>query len=378
MTDAAIDATPPVLHRRAVLGLVAGIGSSIVIGLVIYPFRNHDNELELLLVLPVIAAGLLAGRAVALVTAVAGVVVFNVAVHEPSGSFLGRAKGDAVALVTFLAIALAVGAVVGGGADRLAEAARREDESRRVHELTELVAAETNRVAVLEQVDQQRAALLRSVSHDLRTPLATIRAVASDLRDGNLYDREVRGELLDSVCGEAERLDRLVGNLLSMSRIEAGALQPDRQVLDLGELVQLAAHRLRPLFAHARLEVDTSPSMSLVDGDHSQLDQVLSNLFENAARHAPAGSIVTVSLRDSSDHTVELAVVDRGPGISAADAEHAFHAFWRGAGSRSSGLGLAIVRAIVQAHDGTVRVEDTPGGGATFVVRLPARDDEGL
>ena len=216
------------------------------------------------------------------------------------------------------------------------------------------------------------------MSHDLRTPLATIRAVASDLRDGNLYDREVRGELLDSVCDEAERLDRLVGNLLSMSRIEAGALQPDHQVLDLGELVELAAHRLRPLFAHAHLEVDTSPSMSLVDGDHSQLDQVLSNLFENAARHAPAGSIVTVSLRDGSDGMIELAVIDRGAGISPGEAEHVFQPFWRGTGSRSCGLGLAIVRAIVQAHDGTVRLEDTPGGGATFVVRLPARDDEAL
>ena len=379
MTDAAIEAMPPVIaRRRAVLGLAAGIGSSIIVGLAIYPFRSHDNELELLLVLPVIAAGLLAGRAVALVTAVAGVVVFNIAIQDSIGSFLTQVNGDAVALVTFLAIALAVGAVVGGGADRLAEAARREDESRRVRELTERVTAETNRVAVLEQVDQQRAALLRSVSHDLRTPLATIRAVASDLRDGNLYDREVRGELLDSVCDEAERLDRLVGNLLSMSRIEAGALQPDHQVLDLGELVELAAHRLRPLFAHAHLEVDTSPSMSLVDGDHSQLDQVLSNLFENAARHAPAGSIVTVSLRDGSDGMIELAVIDRGAGISPGEAEHVFQPFWRGTGSRSSGLGLAIVRAIVQAHDGTVRLEDTPGGGATFVVRLPARDDEAL
>ena len=378
MTDAAIDATPPTPRRRAALGLAVGIGSLIVVGLVIYPFRNHDNELELLLVLPVIAAGLVGGRAVALVTAVAGVVVFNVAIQDSIGSFLTKINGDAVALVAFLAIALAVGAVVGGGADRLAEAALRERETRRVRELTELVAAETNRVAVLEQVDQQRAALLRSVSHDLRTPLATIRAVASDLREGNLHDREVRGELLDSVCGEAERLDRLVGNLLSMSRIEAGALQPDRQVLDLGELVQLAAHRLRPLFVHAHLDVDTPASMSLVDGDHSQLDQVLSNLFENAARHAPAGSVVTVALRCGSDHTVELVVVDRGRGVAAADAEHVFQPFWRGADSRSSGLGLAIVRAIVQAHDGTVTVEDTPGGGATFVVRLLARDDEGL
>jgi len=378
VTDAAIDATPPTPRRRAALGLAVGIGSLIVVGLVIYPFRNHDNELELLLVLPVIAAGLVGGRAVALVTAVAGVVVFNVAIQDSIGSFLTKINGDAVALVAFLAIALAVGAVVGGGADRLAEAALRERETRRVRELTELVAAETNRVAVLEQVDQQRAALLRSVSHDLRTPLATIRAVASDLREGNLHDREVRGELLDSVCGEAERLDRLVGNLLSMSRIEAGALQPDRQVLDLGELVQLAAHRLRPLFVHAHLDVDTPASMSLVDGDHSQLDQVLSNLFENAARHAPAGSVVTVALRCGSDHTVELVVVDRGRGVAAADAEHVFQPFWRGADSRSSGLGLAIVRAIVQAHDGTVTVEDTPGGGATFVVRLLARDDEGL
>jgi two-component system, OmpR family, sensor histidine kinase KdpD len=201
---------------------------------------------------------------------------------------------------------------------------------------------------------------------------------ATDLRDSNLHGQDVRGELLDSVCGEAERLDRLVGNLLSMSRIEAGALQPDRQVLDLGELVQLAAHRLRPLFAHAHLEVVLPPSTPLIDGDHSQLDQVLSNLFENAARHAPPGSTVMVSLGQGVDSTVELTVVDCGRGIAKADAEHVFEPFWRGAESRSSGLGLAIVRAIVHAHDGTVSVGETPGGGATFVVRFPARDDDDL
>jgi two-component system sensor histidine kinase KdpD len=222
-------------------------------------------------------------------------------------------------------------------------------------------------------VDEQRSALLRSVSHDLRTPLASIRAVASDLRDGVVYDEDTRTELLATVCDEAERLDRIVANLLSLSRIEAGALTPDRQAVALDELVADRMRRLGALFRQARVQVDVPPELALVDGDYTQLDQVVTNLLENAARHAPPASLVRVSASERNG-MVELRVADEGIGVPDWERRRIFEPFRKGEGSRSSGVGLAICKAIVEAHDGTIDVDRTPGGGATFVVRLPVRE----
>jgi two-component system sensor histidine kinase KdpD len=222
-------------------------------------------------------------------------------------------------------------------------------------------------------VDEQRSALLRSVSHDLRTPLASIRAVASDLRDGVVYDEDTRTELLATVCDEAERLDRIVANLLSLSRIEAGALTPDRQAVALDELVADRMRRLGALFRQARVQVDVPPELALVDGDYTQLDQVVTNLLENAARHAPPASLVRVSASERNG-MVELRVADEGIGVPDWERRRIFEPFRKGEGSRSSGVGLAICKAIVEAHNGTIDVDRTPGGGATFVVRLPVRE----
>jgi two-component system sensor histidine kinase KdpD len=230
-------------------------------------------------------------------------------------------------------------------------------------------------MAVLEQVDKQRAALLRSVSHDLRTPLATIRAVATDLRDSNEHSDATRHELLRSVSDEAERLDRLVGNLLSMSRIEAGSLRVEDQAVDLGELAQMNALRLNSRNSRPRVEVEIEPELPLIDGDPILLDEVVANLLENAARYAPPSSTVLIQLLTTDERTVELRVVDHGPGVASGHEDEVFQPFWRGADSNSSGLGLAIARAIVEAHAGSIRVTRTEGGGATFVVELPARQD---
>ena len=234
----------------------------------------------------------------------------------------------------------------------------------------ERLAADAARVPTLEAVDEQRRALLRSVSHDLRTPLATIRGVASDLRDGTDYEPAVRAELLDLVCDEAERLDRLVANLLSLSRIEAGSMAPVTQVLDLGELVAERVHRLRALFRQVRVQLDRPATSVLVRGDHAQLQQVVTNLLENAARHAPQGSTVWVSVHATPDHA-ELTVDDEGTGVAEPDRARIFEPFRTGHGSRSSGIGLAICKAVVEAHDGTIEVSAAPMGGARFRVCLP-------
>ena len=356
-------------HAR-LRGVLIGVTLLLLISLAIYPFRRSDYELQFLLVLPVVYAGALAGRVAALVTALLAVIAFHSVTR-----FGSKVEEDAIAFVTFLGSALAVGAVVGSGTDRLALAAQREEEQRRVTQLNEQIAEHARRMAVLEEVDQQRVALLRSVSHDLRTPLATIRAVTTDLRDHDLHDEDTRQELLKSVSDEAERLDRLVGNLLSMSRIEAGSLRIEDQVVDLGELTELTVVRLTPLFAHVSVDLHVDPALPLINGDPALLDEVISNLLENAARYAPADSTVSVELVPTAGPAVVLRVRDHGPGVEVEHRDEVFGAFWHGADSRSSGLGLAIVRAVVEAHRGSIVLSDTPGGGATFEVRLPARQD---
>jgi K+-sensing histidine kinase KdpD len=345
----------------------------ILIGVAIYPFRSHDYELQFLLVLPVVFAGAFAGRTVAVATALIAVVLFHLVTRTGST----KVEEDVIAFVTFLGSALAVGAAVGGGADRLTLARERAIEQERVRRLGAQIAEAASRMEVLEQVDKQRIALLRSVSHELRTPLATIRAVATDLHDANVHDEQTRQDLLKSVSDEAERLDRLVGNLLNMSRIETGSLQIEGQAVDLAEVAHLAVLRLGPRMPQVQVEVETDEELPLVTGDPVLLDEVVSNLLENAARYAPASSSVIVRLAQDGEQCV-LQVADHGPGVDDADRASVFEPFWHGADSRSSGLGLAISRAVVEAHHGSIDVTRTPGGGATFEVRLPARQDATL
>jgi len=223
---------------------------------------------------------------------------------------------------------------------------------------------------VMARVHEQRSALLRSVSHDLRTPLATIQAVTSDLRDGTQYPPETRDRLLDLVSDEAARLNRIVANLLSLSRIEAGALEPERQAVAVDELVAERVASLTRVLDGRRVEVDLGPGLPLVDADYSQLDQVITNLLDNAARHTPPGSIVRVSAVPLGP-MLEMSVSDSGPGVPPQDRALVFEPFRHGRASTSSGVGLAICKAIVEAHGGTIGVDSSDLGGARFHLTLP-------
>lgn len=231
---------------------------------------------------------------------------------------------------------------------------------------------------VAPQLDLQRSALLRSVTHDLRTPLAAIRAIATDLHSGVEYDEATRTELLQTVCDEVDRLDRLVGNLLSMSRMDAGVYEPRHQAIEVAELVRHRLRALAPLLRDVEVVVDVAPGLPLADGDFGQLEEVLTNLLGNAVRHVPEGSIILVRATEvpvevaGGSSFIEIAVADHGPGIDPAWRDRVFTAFERGPGSRSTGLGLAICQGIVKAHGGTIRAEETPGGGATIVFTVPA------
>jgi len=365
------------------LATAVGVGASVVVIAAFLPFRDDisDTSPALLLVLAVVAAGVVGGARAAAGTAVVAAGGLNLAFIRPYWVPKVDAWEDWVALGVFLAVALVVGVLVAAETDRRRAAEAREAEVRALYErLREAdeerarLSEEVARMEVLKRVDEQRSALLRSVSHDLRSPLATIRAVATDLRDGVVYEEPTRVELLATVCDEAERLDRIVANLLSLSRIEAGAFSPERQAVPIDELVQERLRRLAGLFRHARVQVDMPADLPLVDGDYTQLELVVTNLLENAGRHAPPGTIVRIGARPlPAAGQVEVWVADEGIGVPEFERRRVFEPFRRGEGSRSSGVGLAICKAVVEAHGGAIRVDRTPGGGATFVFTVGSR-----
>ena len=339
------------------------------------PFETSTTTPAVALIVPVVLAALLSGRAVAVWVGVAAALAYDVAFLQPIGSLRITVLADAVAAVLFLAVALATGTAVGEQTRRRRVAVSRADELARMHaELSAAVAerdrleARARNLAVLEEVDRQRRALLRAVSHDLRTPLGTIRVVMSDLRDGTVYEPATRAELIDLVVRETERLDRIVTNLLSMSRIEAGSFAPDLQPCDLHDVMHHVTARVDGMFAHTRLEVRLPEDLPPIRADATQLDLVFTNLLENAARHGPRDSTVRVDAGRVGDRLV-IEVSDEGPGVDPSDADAIFQPFSSPDGR--TGLGLPICRAILEAHGGTVTVGDTRRPGGRFLVSIP-------
>ena len=225
---------------------------------------------------------------------------------------------------------------------------------------------------------QARAALFASVTHDLRTPLASIKAAVTTLLQEELeLEPEQRLELLRTVVEETDRLNRLIGNILELARVRAGALVPAKEPTALDEVVESVLHRMQPALAGVRVRTMLRDAPD-VAADPVQIDQVVSNLLENAARFAPAGSEVVVSVAPWHSG-VQVRVADHGPGIAPDDRERVFEAFARvdasdRDGSGGSGLGLTIAKAIVLAHGGRIWIEGVPGGGTAVSFELPVAD----
>jgi two-component system sensor histidine kinase KdpD len=226
------------------------------------------------------------------------------------------------------------------------------------------------------ETERLRSALLASLSHDLKTPLASITGAVTALRQyADLYDAAARDELAGTIQDEAERLTRFVTNLLDMARLEAGGIVLDRQPVGLDEVIGTALQRTAPVLGAHRAAVDLAPDVPMLDLDPVLFEQVLVNLLDNAAKYAPLGSTVTLAgCRDGG--TVVLTVTDEGPGLAPGDAAHLFEKFYRANdGDRrraGTGLGLAICRGFVEALGGTIAAANrSDRSGAVFTVTFP-------
>ena len=229
------------------------------------------------------------------------------------------------------------------------------------------------RAQVEVETERLRNSLLSSVSHDLRTPLASITGAASSLLQApEQLDDASRRDLLETIHEEAFRLNRLVANLLDMTRLESGALKVKKEWLPVEEVIGSALARLEEPLAGRRVETEVPDDLPLAPFDPLLIEQVLVNLIENAIKYTPKGAEIAISASATPD-VLTVSVSDRGPGIPPGDEARVFEKFQRleGRGQKGVGLGLTICRGIVTAHGGTLNVFNREGGGASFRFTLP-------
>jgi two-component system sensor histidine kinase KdpD len=226
------------------------------------------------------------------------------------------------------------------------------------------------------EAEFMRNTLLSSVSHDLRTPLSAITGAASTLLEtGASLPENGRQELIETVYEESERMDRLINNLLDMTRLESGGLHPRKEWQPVEEVIGSSLHHLDKRLAGRKVAVNISPDLPMVPFDAISIEQVLMNLLDNALEYTPVGSPLEIKAY-RTEGGVAIEVLDRGPGLPTGTELRVFEKFFRAhpagdSGRRGIGLGLAISRGIVEAHGGKITAENRPDGGARFQFILP-------
>jgi K+-sensing histidine kinase KdpD len=361
------------------LGLVATLGAVALGTVLVYPLKSVAPVVSLGIVyLPaILLISIVWGLRLGLLASVASAAAFNFFQIPPLHRFAIADEQNWVALAAFAIAAVLSSTVAGLARSGAIEAERRREDADRA--LTELAAlsrerdrmqAEAVEAEALRRSDELKTALLRSISHDLRTPLTSMIAGGSALGSESLTAEE-RAELSEAIVGAGKRLARLVENLLDMSRLEAGRAEPHREPVDLTEVLDAAREGVAGQ-SSVRLAMD--PDLPMVDADAAQLERAFANLLENAIRYSD-GRPVSARSRLVGGNIV-VRVVDQGPGIAESDWARIFEPFQRGdTANTGSGLGLAIARGFVEANGGEIGIESLPGQGTSFVVTLPPREE---
>jgi two-component system sensor histidine kinase KdpD len=369
--------------RRWVLGQLAAavlsLAAVVIVSVAIWVLESHApvvslGVLYLFAVLPVAAIW---GLPYAIPVSIVSMLAFNYFFLPPTHTFRLADSENWVALAVYLVTAISVSALSDRARRRAEEAELRRREAEQA--MAEARASEERRLReaveaeALRRSDAVKTAVLRSVSHDLRSPITAITTASEVLNDlGEVLPVDDRHELVAAILAQVRRLDRLVANLLELSRLEAGAATPAREVWTIDGLV---ARVLDVISVDGeRVDVDLPEDIPPVEVDPAQLERALVNVIENALKFSAPETRVALRATTVAGEIV-LHVIDHGPGIPAHERERVFEPFVHGApadGARGSGLGLAIARGFVDLNGGRLWVEAAPDGGSEFVVALPA------
>ena len=376
-------------YCAALIGIAAGTSVLKLLG-----ERINPTTVALAFLLVILFVATAWGSGPAVFASLLGLVCLNFFFLPPFGTFTIRDPHNWIAFVAFLITAFTAGHLSARAKRRAeeAEAAKREVE-RLYYELQDSF-ERSSQAKALKQSERLKSALLDAVTHDLRTPLTSIKASVTTLLS-DLYaierdkivsqlDPEGRKEMLEVIDEEADRLDRFIEGLTKLARIDAGEMHLRRQWCAIDEIIAAALKRAEPRTRDHRLEVWIEDELPSIKVDEHTIAEVIYTLVDNAAKYSPPNSPIRVRAIPGGERTILLSVEDEGPGIPAAARERVFERFFRAMrdgdlGDRKSpgtGMGLAIAHGIVLAHGGHIWIEDAAGNkGARFVVELPAGDD---
>jgi two-component system, OmpR family, sensor histidine kinase KdpD len=358
----------PATRAEAVVGLLASVGAVVFVTAVIAVVKRWVPVLSLgvLYIFAVLPVAVLWGLALASAVSIASMLAFNWFFLPPTHTFQLRDGANWAVLAVYLATAVVVSALAARARRRaeLAEAREREAAARAAAELE---------AEALRRSDALKTALLHAVSHDLRSPLTAIVAAASSLANPQVrLDETGHDELVATIRSEAERLNRLVGNLLDLSRLRSGVAAPHPALWPVEDLVARAVDEVGP--RGDRVEIELDGDVPPVEVDAVQLERVLVNLLDNALKFSPPESAVRLRV-ETRGGEVWIHVVDEGSGV--ADRDVVFEPFHSAGEGRGAGLGLAIARGFAEANGARVWAEDDAAGGH-FVVAFPAALREAL
>jgi K+-sensing histidine kinase KdpD len=347
----------------------AAVALATLAGLLMTAFVRLPN-VSMVFLLAVLFAAARFGLWPALLASGLSFLAYNFFFIEPLHTFAVAEPHEWLALSVLLVVAVLTSAIAG----------RARDQARTALERARL-AEEVNAVRAAAEAERVRNTLLASISHDFRTPLASILGAATSLIDyGARLPEAARRDLLAQVKDEAEHLDGMVRNLLAMTRVEAGGLEINRDWVDIRELFDRAVALAKRRGAAQHFEVAVEPELPFAAADPILLDQVLANVIGNAVRYAGPAARILLEARADADAVI-LAVTDDGPGIPPAVLPHVFEKFVRaprpaGDAGEGSGLGLAIAKGIVEAHRGSIAVASpvANGRGTRFEIRLPLQE----
>ena len=385
-----------IFEKRRTGYLVAVLGIAAVTG-VFKLFGEHVNSttvaLGLLLVVLFVATGW--GSRPAVLASLLGLVCFNLFYLPPVGRLTIDDPDNWIALSAFLVTAVTAGQLSAHAKRRAEEADAGRHEIERLYAELQDAFERASQAKALEQSERLKSALLDAVTHDLRTPLTSIKASVTTLLDDprsesddegtGTLDAEGRREMLDVINEETDRLNRFIEGLMELARIEAGEMHLRRRWGSVEEIVTTALERAAPLTRGHQIQVMLDGGLPAVRVDDRAVAEVVYTLVDNAAKYSPAGTNINVAAESTDQQTVQLSVEDEGPGIPVELRERVFDKFFRAMRDGDSGthqpsgtgMGLAIAKGIVEAHGGHIRIESNPvNRGSRVVVTLPIGDED--
>jgi two-component system sensor histidine kinase KdpD len=378
-------------YAAALIGIAAVSGT-------LKLFGEHINAttvaLAFLLIILFVATAW--GSRPAIVASIVGIVCFNFFFLPPFHTFAIRDPHNWIAFVAFMITAITVGQLSGRVKRRAEEAEAAKAEVERLYYELQDSFERSSQARALKQSERLKSALLDAVTHDLRTPLTSIKASATTML-ADLYaaernnavpqlDNEGRKEMLQVIDEEADRLDRFVDGLTKLARIQSGEMELHLQVSSVEEIITEALKRAEPRTRTHPVEVWIETELPSIKVDDHAISEAIYALVDNAAKYSPAGSTIRIAAAPEGHGNVVISVADQGPGIPSDVRDRVFERFFRamrdgdaaGPKSQGSGMGLAIARGIVEAHGGRIWIEDGEDKkGAKFVIELPIGEDNG-